>query len=158
MKVYCDGSCLGNGTQHSSGGYGVVIFDDNDNYISHYSHHETDTTNNIQELKSLIYSFIIAYKNPNQKVVIYSDSSYGIQVFETWARNWKANGWRKADKQPIKNLELIQEGYEIYAKLKNIQIVKVKGHNDILGNEMADALATNNVNKFNRLLQQSGVN
>ena len=158
MKVYVDGSCLGNGTISSSGGYGVVIFDDNDKYITHYSHHEMNTTNNIQELKSLIYSFILALKNPNEEVIIYSDSAYGIQVFESWAKNWERQGWRKADKQPIKNLELIQEGYKIYTQLKNIKIVKVKGHNDVLGNEMADALATNNLSKFSKLLNEMGVN
>ena len=155
MKIFCDGSCVGNGTKNSHGGYGVVIFDDNDNYITHYSHHEDETTNNIQELKSLIYSFLIAYQHPFEKIYIYSDSSYGIQVFETWCKSWKHYGWQKYDRKPIKNLELIKEGYEIYLKLKNIEIIKVKGHNNVLGNEMADALATNNMKKFNKLLNGS---
>lgn len=158
MNIYVDGSCTGNGTANSAGGYGVVIFDDNNNYISHYHHSEINTTNNIQELKSLVYSFIIAYQNPNEQVNIYSDSTYGVQVFETWCASWERNNWRKSDKQPIKNLELIQEGYELYKKLNNIKLVKVKGHNDIIGNEMADALATNNLNKFNKLLNRSALN
>ena len=155
MKIYVDGSCLGNGSIDSYGGYGAVIFDDNDNYITHHTHYESNTTNNIQELKSLIYSFIIALQHPTEQVAVYSDSAYGIQVFETWCAAWERNGWRKSDKQPIKNLELIQEGYKIYKKLKNIIIIKVKGHVGVIGNEMADALATNNMNKFNSLLNKS---
>lgn len=152
MKVYTDGSCLKNGRVDSSGGYGVVIFDDNDKYVSHHSHYEDNTTNNIQELKALVYGFIIAYSNPKEEVIIYTDSAYGLQVFDSWCPMWKRNAWRKSDNQPIKNLELIQEGYELYSKLTNCRITKVKGHNNVIGNEMADALATGDMNKFNKLL------
>jgi len=155
MKIFVDGSCIGNGSNNSSGGYGVVIFDNENNYISHYSHYEKNTTNNIQELKSLIYSFTIAYQYPSKSFIIYSDSSYGIQVFESWSKNWERNNWRKSDGQIIKNLELIKEGYQLYKQLNNISLVKVKGHNDIIGNEMADALATNNIDKFYSLLNKN---
>ena len=57
MRIYCDGACSGN---PGPGGYGVVICDDNDNLLNYYNSHEEYTTNNIQELKGLIYCFLIA--------------------------------------------------------------------------------------------------
>ena len=151
MIIYSDGSAHPN---PGPGGYGVVFFDDNNKYIRHYCHQEADTTNNIQELKGLIFSFIYASLHPEEDIIIYSDSSYAISVFTDWAEKWEWNGWRKGKNEKIKNLDLIKEGYNLYKKLKNCKIIKIKGHNNIIGNELADALATNNAVKVNRILKE----
>lgn len=148
MIIYSDGSCSVN---PGPGGYGLVVMNDDETKIlDSYMHQEIFTTNNIQELKALIHSFAYAASCPNSQVTIYSDSAYAINVFTQWAKNWEKAGWIKSDNQPIKNLELIKKGYELFKQLNNCQVLKVKGHNNNIGNEMADALASNNINKFNK--------
>ena len=78
MKIYCDGACSGN---PGPGGYGVVICDDNNVLLNYYSNHEKYTTNNIQELKSLIFCFLIAKEKPTEQITIYSDSAYAINTY-----------------------------------------------------------------------------
>lgn len=146
MKIYTDGACSGN---PGPGGYGVVALNDEETEIILIkSNKEENTTNNIQELKALIYAFIVAKTFPQGKVIIYSDSAYAINVFTQWASNWEKNNWTKSDNKPIKNLDLIQKGYQIFSELSNCEIYKVAGHAAIPGNEMADALASNNSDKF----------
>lgn len=149
MIICTDGSANPN---PGPGGYGVVFLTNDEKYINHYSHYEKETTNNIQELKGLIYSFIFAYQNPNEYFTIISDSIYAINVFEQWAPVWEKNNWTKSDNKPIKNLTLIKEGYTIFKKLSNCTLKKIKGHSNYFGNELADALASNNIKKFNILL------
>jgi len=152
MKIYCDGACSGN---PGAGGRGVVIMNDEETkVIKCITHQELSTTNNIQELKALITGFAYAAGCPTKHITIYSDSAYAIGVFTQWAKNWKLNNWTKSDNKPIKNLDLIIKGYEIFENLSNCEIVKVKGHGDNIGNELADALAANNMVKFNKYLKQ----
>ena len=55
VTIYTDGACSPN---PGKGGYGVVIYDDNNNLIDCYSHYENNTTNNIQEIKAILYTFL----------------------------------------------------------------------------------------------------
>ena len=151
MRIYCDGACSGN---PGPGGYGVVICDDNDNLLNYYNSHEEYTTNNIQELKGLIYCFLIAQQYPKEQITVYTDSAYALNIYTSWIHNWIANGWKKSDNKEIKNLNLIQKGYQIFSSLSNISLVKVKGHKNFLGNEFADALATNNKKKIQEYIKK----
>lgn len=56
--IYTDGSCRGNGTENSSGGFGVVITKDNELVATYRKDCETDTTNNREELKAILYAFL----------------------------------------------------------------------------------------------------
>ena len=146
MKIYTDGSALSN---PGPGGYGVVCLDDAEcNMLYNASKHEDNTTNNIQELKALVHAFAIALNRPNDYHYIFSDSAYAINVFTQWAPNWRRNGWIKSDNKPIKNLELIQKGLNLYEQITNCEIIKVAGHANLLGNELADALASQNDKKW----------
>lgn len=148
MKIFTDGSANPN---PGPGGYGVVLMNEEETkVIDVFSNQEENTTNNIQELKALIVAFVIAKSCPDKHFTVYADSAYAIGVFTQWAASWKRNGWKKSDKQPIKNLNLIQQGYELYCALNNCEIKKVKGHENNIGNELADALAANNTEKFNK--------
>lgn len=152
MKIYCDGACSGN---PGTGGYGVVIMNDEETkVIKTITHQELSTTNNIQELKALIHAFSYALVLNDKHFTIYSDSAYAINTFTLWAKKWKENGWLKSDNKPIKNLDLIIKGYEIFENLSNCEIVKVKGHAENIGNELADALAANNMVKFNKYMEK----
>jgi ribonuclease HI len=152
MKIYTDGACSFN---PGPGGYGVVIMDNQETkIIDYFSHQEQYTTNNIQELKALIHAFVIASTCSDKYFTIYSDSAYAINVFTQWAKKWKENNWTKSDNKEIKNLDLIIKGYEIFSNLSNCEVVKVKGHAENIGNEIADALAADNMVKFNKYLKQ----
>ena len=154
MKIYTDGACSGN---PGPGGYGVVVLSEDEKTVLYdYNCFEDNTTNNIQELKALIhaFAFIKSLEQNNIKITIYSDSAYAINTFTTWAQTWEKNGWVKSDKKPIKNLDLIKKGYSLYKELNNFEIIKVAGHSGIVGNEMADALANNNMIRFINILKE----
>ena len=151
IKIYVDGSAHPN---PGPGGYGIVFFDENDNYMIHHSSQDENTTNNIQELKALTFAFLIANNYPNHDFIIYCDSNYAIKSLTEWAYDWEKNNWIKSDKKPVLNLEIIKAGFNAYKNLKNCKIEHIAGHKGIIGNELADALATNNINRFNKLLKE----
>lgn len=70
---------------------------------------------------------------------IHSDSEFWINVLTKWAPNWQANGWKKKT-GPIKNLELVQELYELYTS-HEVKLVWVRGHVGTEFNELADEWA-----------------
>ena len=70
---------------------------------------------------------------------IHSDSEFWINVLTKWAPKWKANGWKKS-KGEIKNLELVQELYDLYCKYP-VELVWVRGHVGTEYNELADEWA-----------------
>ena len=144
MTIYTDGACSGN---PGPGGYGVVVVDDNDCLLDCYTHHEPDTTNNRQELKAIIYA-MIHYAVPLKKAefgvavpIVYSDSAYAVNTLTQWAFGWKEWGWVKNDYTEPKNLDLIKGYFEWYDAGNRVDIRKVKGHDGVKWNEVADALA-----------------
>ena len=77
-------------------------------------------------------------------VSIHTDSQYVKNGIETWIHNWKRNGWKTADRKPVKNAELWRE-LDALAAQHDIEWHWVKGHNGHPGNERADALANRGV-------------
>lgn len=149
MIIYTDGSCLGNGKTHNTGGFGVVVLDNNENLLYTYSKQCADTTNNREELKAILYVFLnhgVKINDWNNNVpIVYSDSNYCVQTFNDWMFNWANRGWIKSDKKVPENLDLIQAYYEWYQKGYRIDLRKVKGHSGQKWNEMADDLATGRI-------------
>ena len=150
MIIYTDGSCLGNGKEHNTGGFGVVVLDNNENLLYTYSKQfEGKVTNNEMELKAILYSFLnhgVKLNDWNMNVpIVYSDSNYCVQTFNDWMFNWARNGWIKSDKKVPENLDLIQAYYEWYQKGYRIDLRKIKGHTGHKWNEMADGLATGRI-------------
>ena len=147
--IYTDGSCRGNGTENSSGGFGVVITKDNKLVATYRKDCETSTTNNREELKAILYAFFnhgVKINDWNMNVpIVYSDSNYCVQTFNEWMFNWAKNGWIKSDKKIPENLDLIQAYYEWYQKGYRIDLRKIKGHVGHKWNEMADDLATGRI-------------
>lgn len=141
MVIFTDGSAHPN---PGPGGYGVVIYDDNNNLIDCYTHQENYTTNNIQEIKAVLYVMLNYGKHYNTPIV-YCDSSYVVNTMTQWMFSWANKGWIKSDNKPPENLDLIKEYYNLYNQGYRINLQKVKGHNNILGNELADMLATNRI-------------
>jgi ribonuclease HI len=132
-EIYTDGACLGN---PGPGGWGAILL-----YKEHrkeISGSEKDSTNNRMEMRAVIEALKTLKKST--EVTIYTDSKYVMDGSTKWILNWKKNGWRTADKKPLKNLELWQELDEEAAKHK-IKWVWVKGHNGNHFNELVDELA-----------------
>ena len=77
-------------------------------------------------------------------VVVYTDSQYVKNGIETWIHGWKRNGWKTADRKPVKNIELWRE-LDAQAAQHRVRWQWVKGHSDHPGNERADALANRGV-------------
>lgn len=145
MIIYTDGACSGNGKQNSKGGFGIVVYDNNKNLIDAYSHYEENTTNNIQELKAILRTMLLYGSKTSDIPLVYSDSAYCVNTFNEWIFSWQRNNWRKSNKKPPENLELIKAYWEHYQKGYRIELRKIKGHNGYEGNELADQLATGKI-------------
>ncbi len=78
-------------------------------------------------------------KNEFIKPTIYTDSAYCYNIINNWMFSWARNGWKRPKNQEIKNLNIIKKIYEL-APLYDVK--KVNGHVGIIGNEIADQLAT----------------
>lgn len=148
VKIYCDGACSGN---PGNAGSGLAIYSSKKKPVLLYGAYEEIGTNNIAELNALHQALIIASQTHSENIIsIYSDSKYAIDCITTWAYGWKANGWTKKGGE-IKNLELIIEAHNLYEKLKNkIEIIHVKGHSGIEGNELADRMAVYTIKEKNK--------
>lgn len=90
---------------------------------------------------------------------IYSDSAYCVNICNNWIFDWRERGWRRDKNQEVKNLDIIIDIYKyVSLDFKNFQIKKINGHMGEIGNELADAAATFNRNKFFRIARENSVN
>lgn len=96
------------------------------------------TTNNRMELLAAI-SALEALKKRSD-VEVYTDSAYVRNGITSWIHGWKKNGWRTADKKPVKNAELWQELDTLRDK-HHVTWHWLKGHAGHPENERADELA-----------------
>ena len=129
IKIYTDGSCLGN---PGNGGWAAIIIDDNKKIQIKGS--KKDTTNNQMELLAPIKALKKIPKGSN--VQIFTDSKYVKSGITEWIHNWKKNGWKTANKQPVKNKELWTELDDLTYEFK-IKWSWVKSHsNNALNNEV----------------------
>lgn len=160
IKIYTDGSCRGNGTTSSSGGWGVVIFRDEDNqyFCEQWAGDYSDnTTNNREELKAMQYAIMLTCLDTyNQKQChIYSDSAYVVNMCNDWIWTWAKNGWTRSGGKTIENLDLVKNIYNLLtSSMHNFVIKKIKGHAGDIGNELADAIATNNEAKIAKIMEE----
>ena len=129
IKIYTDGSCLEN---PGNGGWAAIIIDDGKK--TQIKGSKKNTTNNQMELLAPIEAL---KKIPKvSKVQIFTDSKYVKSGITEWIHNWKKNGWKTADKQPVKNKELWEE-LDLLANEFEISWNWVKAHStDELNNEV----------------------
>ena len=142
VVYYTDGSCKANGSSNSSGGYGIVEIDDNNNILWQYQDFKSPTTNNEMELMAIL----TALKHIDSsgevgflKPIIYSDSAYCVNLITDWMYKWEQNGWKRPKNQEVKNLEIIKQIFEL-ADIAEFR--KVPGHSGVKWNEYVDGLAT----------------
>ncbi|MGD0184815.1 MAG: ribonuclease HI [Roseiarcus sp.] len=140
VAIWTDGACSGN---PGPGGWGAIL---------RYGGHERElcggealTTNNRMELSAAIAA-LEALSRPC-RVELHTDSQYLRGGVTGWIHNWKRNGWRTADKKPVKNDDLWRRLDEA-AQRHTIDWRWVKGHAGDEMNERADALARRGMAPF----------
>jgi ribonuclease HI len=133
VTIHTDGACSGN---PGPGGWGAILsFGDHEKELMGGEPH---TTNNRMELMAAI-SALEALKRPCS-VDLYTDSEYMRGGITGWIKSWKKNGWRTADKKPVKNIDLWQRLDAAFAH-HDVRWHWVKGHAGHAMNERADELA-----------------
>ncbi|MFP3028870.1 MAG: ribonuclease HI [Arsenophonus sp.] len=138
VKIFTDGSCLGN---PGAGGYGILL---------RYNKHEKilskgyfRTTNNRMELMGPIIG-LETLKQPC-KVILTTDSQYVFHGITQWIQNWKNSQWRRANKSLVLNVDLWQRLDSAISR-HQIEWQWVKGHAGNSENERCDELARNAAN------------
>lgn len=133
VEIYTDGACRGN---PGPGGWAALL--SSGKREKEISGAENPTTNNRMELQAVIAA-LQALKRPIE-VRLYTDSQYVRRGILEWLPQWKARGWKTADKKPVKNQDLWQL-LEHEAARHRIAWHWVPGHAGVVGNERVDALA-----------------
>jgi len=133
VEAFTDGACSGN---PGPGGWGALL-----RWGGHereLNGGEAETTNNRMEMMAAIQT-LESLKRPC-RVAIHTDSQYLRDGITKWIHGWKRNGWKTADKKPVKNVDLWQRLEAAQAKHK-VAWHWVRGHDGHVENERADALA-----------------
>jgi ribonuclease HI len=137
VEIFTDGACKGN---PGPGGWGVLMrYQGTEKELWGG---ELNTTNNRMELTAAIQG-LIALKR-NCEVIVTTDSQYVRKGITEWMINWKKRGWKTANKEPVKNVDLWQ-ALDAEVNKHQIQWHWVKGHSGHRENEMADQLANRGI-------------
>ena len=140
VYAYTDGACRGN---PGPGGWGVVLkYGEKEREL--YGG-ERETTNNRMELTAAIQA--LESLTRHCEVCVITDSVYVAKGISEWLPNWVKRGWKTANKEPVKNVDLWQRLEA--ARLKHqVEWKWVKGHAGHVGNERADRLANKGVDEI----------
>ena len=138
IEIYTDGACSGN---PGPGGWGaVLVYNGKEKELSGS---EKNTTNNRMELTAVINAL-----NQPCEVKLTTDSKYVCDaVNKGWVYSWRKNGWKKSDKKPALNVDLWKELLSLLEK-HEVEFIWVKGHNGHKYNEICDALAVKEYQKY----------
>jgi len=143
VEIATDGACKGN---PGPGGWGALIRSGATE--KELSGAENPSTNNRMELMAAIEA-LNALKRPC-RVTLSTDSRYVMDGLTKWIKGWQRNGWKTADKKPVKNADLWQRLLDAAAPHR-IEWVWVKGHAGHPDNERADRLASDAASAIGRL-------
>ncbi|MEO5811249.1 MAG: ribonuclease HI [Rhodanobacter sp.] len=133
VEAFTDGACLGN---PGPGGWAALLRARGSERM--LAGGDPATTNNRMELMAAI-SALEALKRPCP-VTLTTDSRYVMQGIEQWVPKWVANGWRTADRKPVKNQDLWQRLAAANA-LHTVRWQWVRGHAGHAENERVDQAA-----------------
>ncbi|GAB2570893.1 ribonuclease HI [Dyella jejuensis] len=140
VEAFTDGACLGN---PGPGGWAALLRAKGSERM--LSGGEAQTTNNRMELLAAIHA-LEALKHPCQ-VTVTTDSRYVMQGMEEWVPRWIINGWRTADKKPVKNQDLWQRLAAVVAR-HQVRWKWVRGHAGHAENERVDQAARQQAEQF----------
>ena len=140
VEIFTDGACSGN---PGPGGWGALLrYKDTEKELCGG---DAETTNNRMELQGAI-SALNALKKPSY-IILTTDSVYVKDGITKWIFNWQKNGWKTANKKPVKNAELWQDLVQAL-KPHDVEWRWVKGHAGHPENERADELARKGMAEF----------
>ena len=140
VEIFTDGACSGN---PGPGGWGALMRYNGSE--KEFSGGADETTNNRMELMAAIAA-LEALKRPS-KVTLTTDSTYVRDGITKWIKNWRARGWKTADRKPVKNKDLWQR-LEAAVAPHDVTWHWVKGHAGHPENERADELARLAIESF----------
>lgn len=147
LYAYTDGACSGN---PGPGGWGVLLqAKDGDAVVKErtLSGGEANTTNNRMELLAAIHA-LETLARPSSLTIV-TDSAYVKNGVTGWIHGWKRNGWKTANRKPVKNVELWQRLDEAQNR-HEVAWEWVKGHAGHPENERADELAREGMKPFKK--------
>jgi ribonuclease HI len=147
LFAYTDGACSGN---PGPGGWGVLLVARAGERVvkeRELMGGEAETTNNRMELMAAI-SALESLRRASAITVV-TDSAYVKNGVTTWIHGWKRNGWKTADRKPVKNVELWQR-LDVAAARHRVAWEWIKGHAGHPENERADALARAGMKPFKK--------
>ncbi len=145
LYAYTDGACSGN---PGPGGWGVLmIAREGDEIVKtrELNGGEAETTNNRMELLAAISALEALTRGA--AITIVTDSAYVKNGVSQWIHGWKRNGWKTADKKPVKNVDLWQRLDDAQAQHR-VNWEWIKGHAGHPENERADELAREGMAPF----------
>lgn len=149
VDLYTDGACSGN---PGPGGWGYYLICKEPKKLKFESGYNPSTTNNQMELMAVING-LKALKHECD-VTIHTDSAYVFNAFTSgWVENWKKNGFVNSKKQPVINKDLFIELDDLLKKY-NVTWIKAEAHKDDVFNNLCDELATNEIKKHKKGLNQ----
>lgn len=135
VEIYTDGACSGN---PGPGGWAYIVRSRATGEEREGSGGEARTTNNRMEMLAVINA-LESLDGPH-RVHLYSDSQYVVNGLNEWMDGWKARGWKRSARSPVKNVEL----WQALDRLRGIHEIRaewVRGHADHPENERCDRLA-----------------
>lgn len=141
IVIYVDGACKGN---PGVGGWGAHL-QYPDGRQQDYCGGAANTTNNRMEITAALQA--LAHSPSDQPAIIWTDSSYVQQGISQWIKGWKSKNWRKSDGSALLNADLWQQ-LDAACQGRNLEWRWVKGHAGNAGNERADQLANQGVEKM----------
>jgi ribonuclease HI len=133
VVIYTDGGCAPN---PGPGGWGAILI--SGTHRKELCGGEPQSTNNRMELSAAIAA-LETLKKPS-RVELHTDSQYVRNGISTWIHGWKQRGWKTADRQPVKNVDLWQR-LDAARQRHEVHWHWVKGHAGHAENERADELA-----------------
>jgi ribonuclease HI len=140
VEIFTDGACRGN---PGPGGWGALLrCGDRDKRLSGAV---SDTTNNRMELTAAIEA-LNALRRPC-RVRLTTDSTYVKQGITEWLAKWQRSGWQTSNRKPVKNVDLWQ-ALDAAAAAHEVSWHWVKGHSGHPGNELADQLANQAIDRL----------
>ena len=140
VQIFTDGACRGN---PGPGGWAALLrYGDTEKLVNGAT---AQTTNNRMELQAAIEGLKLLKRS--SRVVLTTDSEYLRKGINTWVAKWKRNGWRTAQKKPVKNRDLWEVLDELAVDHK-IEWCWVKGHSGHPENERVDQAANDAIDEL----------
>jgi ribonuclease HI len=142
--AYTDGSVYPN--PNGNGGWAFTVNSRKGESATRYGSRK-GTTNNEMEMLAIVRAlqFVTASARATRPFAILTDSSYCLDGLTKWYKAWEENDWRTSNGKPVANLTLLQTALRLidhHRQFRTIELVKVKGHSGIPGNEHVDWLAS----------------